>query len=299
MAYVTGTASSMSDLLAALQTACTDNGWTLSGEVLWKDGCFVRLQVASGYVTLLGGTGKDGSNILTGTATNVARLGSLWAADTVAFPVSYEVFINTAPDEIYLVVNYSVDRYQWLAFGLSPVAGLTGTGGWYGGTCGAALASISYPVSLAPTGVLGYTNGGCPALFWNQSTVTGIASFSSYIHHGLDGGGWSGIGANNANAISSAQPMVPRQPNAFNGETVLIPIQPAITRASGKVSMVGDLAHSRYIRNDNVAPGEVMTLGTDRWKAYPWYQKNIANRDGVYNATHSGTLGWAIRYDGP
>lgn len=47
------------------------------------------------------------------------------------WPVNYEVFVFD--QEVYLVINYSVDVYQWLAFGKSSIA-LPGTGCWFAGT---------------------------------------------------------------------------------------------------------------------------------------------------------------------
>ena len=73
--------------------------------------------------------------------------------------------------------------------------------------------------------------------------------------------------------------------------------------ASGFVQTVDkndtDLAHCRFLRIDNYQPGDIIPLGPDRWKVAPWYRKNTAQRDGGSNIQHTGTFGWAIRYDGP
>ena len=72
MAYETGSANSFADLLAALQAACTGNGWTLSGNVLHKGTCYaeVKLTQTQGSVvwpnSALGVracNGIDGSNL--------------------------------------------------------------------------------------------------------------------------------------------------------------------------------------------------------------------------------------------
>jgi len=82
---------------------------------------------------------------------------------------------------------------------------------------------------------------------------------------------------------------------------VLLPIRAYKIRPSSKVSLIGDLENARYMRIDNYAPGEVFNLGAERWKALPWHQKNAtpAGRSGGDGLTHTGTLGWAIRYEGP
>lgn len=308
MAYVTGTANSMSDLLAALQTACTNNGWTLSGNVLSKGPCYVSVTTSGTDLLIRGGTGKDGSNALTGAATQDARLGKMWTyapADTMTFPVSYEVFVQ--PAEVYLVIHYEVDRYQWMAFGTSPVTGLPGTGNWFGASAPLTPADSALLLSITPT-VGGYSSAcaGSAALFWTSRTDTTAKNINAQFHHGLAGSGWS-LNFNSSTyadceAISAASTAVSRQPNAFNAETVLVPIQVFLSMPGSKQSMVGDIAGARYLRNDNLSPGEIITLGADRWKVYPWHRKNLANRNGDYgysNQKHTGTMGWAIRYDGP
>lgn len=296
MAFVTGTANSMADLLAALQSACTANGWTLTGNVLSKGACYVAAGVASGYLTVQGGTGVDATPALTGAAPALSRIGPAWTGDTFTFPATYVIHIGSAPDEVYLGVNYEVSRWQWAAFGSSPVAGLPGTGNW----CWASvLASISNGNNYMASGG---TGGG-------NSLVQVMAAFymiannnwcNAFVHHGLDGGSWS---TNNnispANASSATGTLIGRQPNLWNGEALLVPIQPAVARTNGKASIVAQLGHARYLRNDNLQDGEIITLGADRWKAYPWHRKNASARDGGVEITHSGTFGWALRYDGP
>lgn len=300
MAYVNGSATTLADLLTALQDACTANGWTLAGNVLHKGDCYVQVTVVDGYLVILGGTGIDGSNALTGAGPYVARIGLAWTDDTMTFPVDWAVHIGTTPDEVYLLINYESTRWQWMAFGCSPVAGLPGTGGWYGASVGRSISPYPDRIFIGPSsGGNGY--GQSMGLFWS----TAVGNNQSFVHHGLDGNTWSGdsaVAASGATAaavaVLAAQPLVARQPSLWNGESVLIPIQPHVARGSSKVSMLCDLSHSRYIRDDNYADGELITLGVDQWKVYPWHQKNAGTRDGGGTITHTGTLGWAIRYDG-
>jgi len=87
------------------------------------------------------------------------------------------------------------------------------------------------------------------------------------------------------------------QPNAFNNEGVLLPIKVIKTRASSKYSQVLQLENARNIRIDNYTPQEIIALGTDEWMVFPWYKKNAAVPDGGENITHTGTMGWAIKYE--
>lgn len=300
MAYVNGSATSVTDLLSALQAACTANGWTLSGSVLHKGACYVQVNVVSGYLVILGGTGIDGSNALTGAGPYVGRIGVAWTGDSLTFPVTYAVHIGATPDEVYLLINYESTRWQWMAFGCSPVTGLPGTGNWYGASVTRSINSFKCSISPTTGGEINALRQSM-ALFWNTSNNYQC----SFFHHGLDGNTWSGDNENVTdstsaiNAISPASPFVSRLPNQWNGEITLIPIQPCISRGSSKQSIAGDVAHARYVRVDNYVAGDIITLGSDQWKVYPWHQKNVVQRDGGLNLNHSGTLGWAIRYDGP
>ena len=93
------------------------------------------------------------------------------------------------------------------------------------------------------------------------------------------------------------KPLIQRTPNTWNGEATLLPVQAYLARPSSKVSLIAELGHMRYVRIDNYNAGDIITLGADRWKVFPWWQRNAASRDGADFS--SGTLGFAVRYDGP
>jgi hypothetical protein len=320
MPHVSGTVSSLPDLLQAVKDACTANGWTLAGNVLSKGGTYVQLIMVDGaplasgtqYFSVRGGTGIDGSNNLTGAGTAPCYIGPLGSTTPIVAPIAYDVHIHTAPDEVYLIAQYAVEYYQWAAFGKSPVAGLaTGTGIWYGASISnRPRLNSNCNVAIDPSGTMDVSQivdrPTSAALFWNNPCSAEKYS-NAFVHHGWDSTGWSGTADviqnaspnASANAAGQLAPRIARQPNTWNGETVLMPIQPSVARGSGWRSIVGDLAHARYVRNDNLAPGEIITLGPDRWRVYPWFRKFAAARDGGKVITHSGTLGWAIRYDGP
>jgi hypothetical protein len=154
-----------------------------------------------------------------------------------------------------------------------------------------------------PTVNGGVTNGdtsrGSPAFY---ATTGNLNAQTSYIHHGLDGGAWSGHGALNdrAQGFSAIVPLLGLLPNTWNGETVLLPFPIYIARSSGnKMSLVGNLKHLRHCRINFHNPGDIITLGSDQWKVYPWYRKNVSTpgSSGVSDS-HSGTVGFAVRYTG-
>lgn len=302
MPYAAGSAVDMAALRTAFFSACTTNGWTLDGEVLHKGAVYTRLQLVSGFLTLLGGTGIDGSNNLTGVAPNVVRLGRpTVAAPDISWPISYEIFVMTDPDEVYLVCKYNVDCYLWAAFGQSSIAGLPGTGAWYAASLAPAVPGSANWIAMTPTsgGYVGSSGQISPGLFW-ATTPVGATYHNSIIHHGLDAVGWSNNTASAiASSIAASGVMLSALPNSWNSESVLVPVQVWLPRTSGnKVSLVADLAYARHLRIDNHEPGEIITLGSDKWKVFPNFKKNTTVRGGGDAVADTGTLGFAVRYDG-
>lgn len=109
MAYINGTANSWEDLQAALISACTANGWTLSGsDIVYKGNCFAQLFI-DGDLDVLGVTGIGGS------VSGVMQPNSIYIGFNayITFPVSYDIHILTDPDEVYLIVNYNGDMYRF------------------------------------------------------------------------------------------------------------------------------------------------------------------------------------------
>lgn len=292
MAYYSGSANSMSDVRAALVAACVGEGWAWnsSTEMLSKGLVFVRLQVVSGYLTLLGRTSADA-----GDAPGIVRMGQLGSVE-VAWPVEYSIFIFES--EVYCVVRFSVDFFLWCAFGQSTVQGLPGSGMWVA----ASVKSLSNTAAdISPTGgAQSSTTFNCPAIFWRTSGAAS-ANADSWVHSDLDGQGWWPGPAltTNPTGIKSSIPLIGLLPNNWNSEAVLLPIREYKVRASNKLSLTVDLAHARYTRVDNYSPGQIIDIGADRWIIFPFYRKNTDARDGGGLVDHTGTFGWAIRYEGP
>lgn len=310
--YTTGSANSLADLLTAVQNACTANGWTLSGSVLHKGGCYTQLTENGTDLSVLGGTGIDGSNALTVPGPAASRIGASYVPQALAFPCTYHIHVLSAPDEVYVHVNHSVNYWQWLAFGISPVAGLPGTGGWYGASSSANMASNSVTIKpeIAGDSYSGISSGALFGQCGHGAAWPNNKGVSTHIHVGLDSlewalpfglldqyignGSYSNAGA--ADAWLMAYPHLSRQPSAWNNQAALLRIQPVLSRASSKFSQVAELGHARYCRNDNYADGDIITLGADQWKIYPHVRKNTAARDGGQGITHSGTFAIAVRY---
>ncbi|HEY5805075.1 MAG TPA: hypothetical protein VIT90_15415 [Lysobacter sp.] len=337
MAYVTGTASSLAALLTALRNACTTNGWALSGNVLHKGGCYAETLVgstnddtgipANWRLIVRAGNGIDGANALTDAPASGPRLGPLIAANEASWPdwdwpVAYHIHIHDSPDEVYMFVNYGAGAYfQHVGFGKSPSPGNAGTGNWQTGSI-PSTSSGSYRkrvngACIAPDGgSLNYANQEtwCPApFFWGQclnlssemrlnsqmhgaiGDTDGLPDWSNYINAFLT----SGSGDRRVSSAVPIRPLMGYIPNAWNNEAVLLPCQVLQVRPESKSSLIGELKHLRFTRNDFIDPGAVITLGPDKWKVYPCYRKELSVRNGGAQLTHSGTIAMAIRYDGP
>ncbi len=298
MAYYSGTANDMSALRQALIDACVLEGWAwnIGTEVLSKGEMFLHAQVISGYLRLRGrispSSGDMGHVVQIGPFTGYAPK----PLPAFVYPISYQLFIFA--QEVYCVINYSIDCFQWCAFGQSSVDGLPGSGMWVGATAAQEKSGYTYGINMFASS--GGSSGGnyfCPALFW----ATSFAPVEWAVHSDLDGQGWWSSQTQNGATVGvgAAAPLIGIQPNNWNSEAVLLPIRAYKVRPSNKIGLVADLEHARYVRVDNYAPGQVIDIGGDRWKVFPWFRKNTASRNGGDAIDHTGTFGWAIRYEGP
>lgn len=320
MSYSTGSVSSLNDLLTALITAATDEGWTLNGtdvlETPAGDGFFQLLIGAYStypFMSVRGGRGYDSGATYHMTEPGPAsvRLRQACSGSALAFPATFHfhVFAN----EIYVLLNYAVDCFIYAAFGVSPFGDSPGV--WCTATSGEENVSPSgwslqsYNGSWLPFNLMQGEVGAGPFIvqFGNSS----FRRSNGLVYHGLDGATWSSqsvdvnsgttpiLGNATACACWGKSYSIWAGPNRFNGEAVMGPIQPYIGRGASKVSIIANLNNARFLRIDNLAAGEVFTIGSDQWKAYPHYKKNSAFPQGQGNAQHSGCYGWAIRYEEP
>jgi len=309
--YSTGSASSFPDLLGALSTFLVANGWTLTmgtgtNRIYSKSGTVVRfftdIVVGTAGLYLVGATGIAGS-ATTGDASPAVKIGSN-APTLVNFPATYEFAINDTPDEVYINLLYGGDKVQHLHFGKSDIPGIGGTGGWFGGSMTASNNNTRVYLSLvsafANTSVAGQGIG----YFIGQSSSN---SPHTFVHCGLEGANaWravrgSGPVTGDLIGVDYIAGLLRSLPSSFNEAEVLLPIYGLLRRTDGVHTIVVALRHARFLRIDNVTPGDLITYGPDRWKVHPLYAKNTAQRDGVNWATgaeHSGTWGVALRYYG-
>ncbi len=310
MPYVTGLANSASDLLNAVVTAGTDNGWSwdATNSVLLKGQIYGRLSTSGLNFLVQAALGYSGATLDTPAVKLVGITDRLRQSGNtlLSYPVTYHIFVHTDPDDIILAVNYQVMWWQWLALGQARTFGVQGNGIWHWGT---ATSDISTNAGVAidsngSTGSGGGNTSGAP--FWQSNDTTGVLASSIYLD--FNGHGWwnNPVGGstsppNNARATIAAGTQLTTQPNNWNGEAVLTRVHIMAAQPSSFWSHVAELPHLRMTRNDNIDDGQIITLGAERWFIAPVYRKNTTSRNASpYNqANHSGTVAMAVRYDGP
>lgn len=299
----TGTGGAGTYTISVSQTVAS-TAMTQPGRVLSKAGVFFRVGITATNITCLG---CENDAVLNPAPylVNVGRIfeRSGYPVRELSFPCTYEVF--GFAQELYLVINYATDAYQWVAIGKSTVPGLIGQGGWCGATLGGTFelsASGTEPVTISASsgGATGSDRNSSAALFW-ATQPSKSSALNSWVNHKLDSHGWTYNGSPDGTpiGIGYASPLIALQPSVWNSESTLLPIRAFKPRPSFKASLIADLANARYMRIDNFAPGDILTLGSDKWKVFPWYRKDIINRNGGNSVNHTGTFGWAIRYEGP
>jgi hypothetical protein len=320
MSYSTGVVNTISDIRSTVINACVAAGWTwnATNEVLHKGSMFNKLTMTTKELFV---TGRR--SLTSGDAPNVVGIGLLVniagePTYEIEFPATYHLFIFD--EEVYCVINYAVNIYQWFCFGKSSIQGLPGSGNWVAGFRGDSTPNLNYgggvswplDVNLSTYGTLAFGNGAahCPVIFGSPAFRNYYFYYnyscgrSYFVDSGLDGEGWwmlsgkpYGTSENDYSnpGLYSAWPDIQLTPSSWNSEGVLIPIRAFKNRPSNRVSLVAELTNARHLRIDNYEERQIITLGMDQWMVFPCYKRDVVARNG--GKTHTGTLGFAIKYE--
>lgn len=312
--YSSGSASSFADVLTALNTFLLANGWasaaaTGGGRIFTKGTTVARVRSddtpGAETLFLVGATGSSGGN-LTAPAPNEVCMRSA-APVLIVFPVTYEFYVDDTPDEVYAIISYGGNKYQHLHFGKSDIPGIGGTGMWFSGSQrddnNDNRVYMQLNFQYAQTGIGGQALG----YFIDQTN----AKPANFVHCALEGSAaWRAGAAGSYSPGTAAGYLIGQDhlagllqalPSWYNESEVLLPIYAALLRTDGTRTIVAVMRHARFLRIDNVTPGDLITYGSEQWKAYPLYAKNLVERNGVpwfTGADHSGSWGVAIRYPG-
>lgn len=303
MAYYSGQVSSYQELKDVLMNACIQHGWNQNDQILNKDSMFFKFRVSNvnGYPDGIGLLVKGGTSSSNFSSPEV-RLGSIGSSTDapyptkVAFPVDYRIHIFE--NEVFLIIKYNLDKFMHVAFGYDPVTHaifLSASTRQYT----ASFDSFYLTSSGGGSQYNEYAAGG--GFFWDSANM----GWNNTKNTVLFDGDWSANGGvfqsqvGFVSAMPSYSVLINRQPSNWSNEAVLLPINIYKTELSKKVKHIAFVENARYTRLDYYDPEQIIELGNVRWKIYPFHFKNINARNGGDGINHSGTLGWAIRYDGP
>lgn len=220
MAYLSGTATSLIDLLTTIKTFLTDNGWTLDGFADSLTGARGETQAAgkelhvhngSAYFSLktcdnirpfYGTTAMSGLGVTGSTGYDALKTGQDWAKQP-GYPVDLDSVCNNEPvgavirvadgsftyhmilvsDTFICCFEYATGEYKWLAFGTLEKLG-TYTGGYFFAASDHSLTDGIYLNNSFMRAAMTYRT-----LTGNVYTNTGLNS-AVYIDSGPDGTGW-------------------------------------------------------------------------------------------------------------
>lgn len=305
MAFYSGSFSSMSNLQSTILTNLGTEGYSISGTtVTLPSAGVITFTNATNYLMLRAGdSGAGGAAGAAGTLVNPTpyyqMMSMQLSGDTVSFPGYYMMFCFSAPREVYIVCRVNTDYYMWCAFGVSDMPGLTGNGMWVAARNGSVF---STGLGINITGDPGSVVNSSPLFAWS-GVGTGATYASFYMRDGFESRIWSTPVEARASVFTAPLMNIAYQPNAWNTESVLVPITVYANRASSLFSAVLQARNARYMRINNYAPESIITLGSDKWMVLPAYRKNASvNSDATTVSSapyHTGTWGWALRYTGP
>lgn len=311
MAYYTGTVNSFADLKAVIEGAAIDTGWALVSGILSKYGHFIQLATGTNggypFLSIKAATSQSGGAL----SGQVATGAKMYSSKNMVLAWPGEYFIHAFDREFYCFLKSNVDLYQTLTFGVSDMPGIGGTGGWYGSMAGIGRNQNSsqnrdhlfglqtgYEEIMASR-IIYNDLGSLGSPFW-ASRITGEDRISE-INIGLEINGWVFSGNRGISAVAG---LLTAAPSLLNNGHILLPVKNIVTRSAGGVTTVLQHKHLRWMRNDLIENEEIIEYGADRWKCYPVLRKNLETRNGYTSSggvgfTHSGTFGYAVRYDGP
>lgn len=300
MAYYTGQCSSYQHLADILVEKCQQHGWTWQNSILSKHNMFVQVAVNSNPagIVITGATGQQASTLINASETKV-RLGSTGnISSAMIFPAIYHLFIFEY--EVYLLIKFDTDKYYYLTFGRSSLLQNTQQAN---GLFISATACLSIYSSEPKEYISLLTNGGGAGGAGNPSAIAPFFNRYSFSHnwsnsvicHGLDDTLWS---SGQSRAYTVFEPLINRMPTTIFSDSPLLPYNIYLERQQSKLSLIAQLENARFVRIDNYEPEQIIVLGHEKWMIFPFFRKNVQQRDAGSWIQHTGTLGWAIRYEG-
>lgn len=314
MAYQTGTASSAADLATAIRTFAQANGWSNVSQILGKNGCHVRITAPTETELKIEGS-RNGTFVAPDLCEKYSRISlNPWPG-----VVTYHMVAFDSPETIWVTINYGITDHAHLGFGnLAKYGNWTG-GMWFHGQHTNWGSNGNLYMTLDGMNRTGAGESGAVGcgLFWSQRDYTPFGNPSrnktSFVHCELRGEVWPAARGDGGSAYSGdleiihcptvINPIHRYSPNAFNGQTILTPFHLFLQNTDGHYMPIGHVDHVRFLKLTNYNPGDVIEIGPDRWKVFPWLRLDPINPDGKVPDGgglnfSTGVLGVAVRYDG-
>jgi hypothetical protein len=292
MAYQTGTATGIADLLDKLGTFAAANGWTQNR----RDASSLSISKGAIYQNYFDNTSEIWMNASTG-----YNAGSAWNAQPGASAnvqksrqmsgsfSAYHFF--AANDYIHVVVEVDPGLFRHLVAGeLAKSSGYTG--GHYSGSVGftdAGAWNNSLFYNKLAFGNVQYPEG--PILNVDIESQTGWAQFAA----SGDVGKLRLISTDHANLTATpveyhfyADTFQYSTPNTPNGISVFTPVHAYVRRTGGMVSPLGYVRDLRIVNIGVFADGQSETIGSNDWLIFP----ASARGSGLYG---TGNFGYAYK----
>lgn len=220
------------------------------------------------------------------------------------FPITYHIMYNENPTVFTMVFTFGVNETYWLTFGmLDKIHPNAYVGGAFYAASDGFMLGIGNR-SLKEITMDSFVNISNPSYCGIMLASTAGDSHPSFLLHaeinGLISTDTTYVNGPLANSIRlSANSIIKlfKGMNTWNGQTLLVPMEIEFKTVANLSMLLGHVEHLRFLRIDNYNSGDIITLGSDKWKVFPCVKKNVAARNGA-STDHSGTIGFAVRYDG-
>lgn len=320
MAYETGTATSVTDLLDKMRIFATANGWTQDFFGARTSGSGTALQLTKGghSVTFIADTGTGTTSdpgpyfgcyshnaYSAGNGTENQSQGSTKTfANGMAGPfVAYHLITGSerGAEYLYAIVEVSSGVVKHVGIGKLVALGALTPGTFAfasrwtytstSNTIGTALSPAhSWPFDsaenaqrLGPGTQIRADSDGISPRWYDGS---GSVSYGNRFGGGVRQAGSTTVGPQRGTVVAPIAAGV----SALTGRTLLVPCWVYGERTANLGSPLGYPPHIRWVRLDYLNPGDIMTIGSDQWKVFPVIRKN-----GGTGVVNSDTYGYAYK----
>lgn len=327
--------TSMAVIKGYIEAACVLNGWTLTGGWLIKGECEIRLTQRTGTITFTGPDIRPYDELMleqrTPSGTVCVRPSFIRVSTFSGIDCSINIHICDNPDTVWITAKANTDTFFHMGFGYIQKFSIWKGGCWIHGAQGEHLGhfgelATNNWATLTAAGTASSDNNNVTdnlgvafppspkhcGPFW-QSTDSqqtyGTAKFTnSFIHCELrgrtfeyDGRGEGSIGYTDGILSTSLfGGLTATGDNDFNSQTILYNFMLALNNASGVPVPIGIIEHIRFVRMNNYLPEDIIEVGSEKWKVYPFSRRDITYPNGKSPTpsdyiVSTGLLGLAVR----